>query len=285
MTEQLTPMFKWTGGKRREIKHFSPYYPDFVTNGEEYVYVEPFSGAAATFWSLNNVTGINVVNDFDVELVNFYEQVKTQNKVFLKHVNDVAKLYELTSSDAHDKQEAMYYKWRNMDRKGGLKKLNNAERAARFYIVNQLAFSGMRRFNAAGEFNVPYGHYKNLNNNVLTSKPYIELLKNTTLMSGDYSVPVTANDNGSTFIFLDPPYTRVMKQYSADNVFGDEQQYELGECLKGLKHASWMVVIDKSPLTEKIYKDYIKHSYALNYGVNIKNRFSTAVEHIVATNY
>lgn len=285
MTEKLSPMFKWTGGKRREIKHFSPYYPDFVKNNETYSFVEPFAGATATFWSLNNLTGTNIVNEFDPELINFYEHVKTQDKVFLKHVHDAAKLYKITTVDAHDKQEAMYYKWRNMDRNNGLQKISDAERAARFYIVNQLAFSGMRRFNNAGEFNVPYGHYKNLNDNILTSKPHVALLQNTTLMTGDYSVPLLDNDKPDTFIFLDPPYTRVMKKYSADSEFGDTQQYELGDYLKNMKNASWMIVIDKSPLTEKIYKNHIKHAYALSYGVNIKNRFSTAVEHIIATNY
>lgn len=285
MTESLSPMFKWTGGKRREIVHFAPYYPDFIKNGEEYKFVEPFAGAAATFWSLNNVNGVNVVNDFDPELVNFYEQVRKQDKVFLKHVHDASLLYKDSSSLGHDKQEAMYYFWRNKDRNNGVAGLSLAERAARFFIVNQLAFSGMRRFNAAGEFNVPYGHYKNLNDSVLTSEAHVKLLKNTKLMCGDYSLPVKENDDDNTFVFIDPPYTRVMKKYSADSEFGDEEQRVLADTLKNLKNASWMVIIDKSPLTMELYGDHVKHSYALNYGVNIKNRFSTAVEHIIATNY
>lgn len=285
MKEQLSPMFKWTGGKRREIKHFAPYYPEFIKNHEQYTYVEPFAGAAATFWSLNNLTGINIINDFDSELVNFYKQVKEQNKDFLKYIAEASKLYKDNSSAAHDKQEAMYYKWRNLDRNNGLSKLSEAKRAARFYIVNQLAFSGMRRFNGQGEFNIPYGHYKNLNNSVLTDPDHIRLLQNTKFTTGDYKKPVISNDKENTFIFLDPPYTRVMKKYSAENEFGDAEQEVLADTLKKLKNASWMLVIDKSLLTEKLYKDYIKHTYALSYGVNIKNRFSTAVEHIVVTNY
>lgn len=285
MTESLSPMFKWTGGKRREIVHFSPFYPEFVKKSEPYKFVEPFAGAAATFWSLNNVGGVNIVNDFDPDLVNFYEQVRKQDKTFLNHVRKAAMLYSDSSSAAHDKQESMYYSWRNKDRNDGLKNLSPADRAARFFIVNQLAFSGMRRFNAAGEFNVPYGHYKNLNDSVLSSAKHVDLLKNTKLMCGDYSIPVKENDDVNTFIFLDPPYTRVMKKYSADSEFGDDAQRVLAETLKNLQNASWMVVIDKSDLTMELYGDHVKHSYALNYGVNIKNRFSTAVEHIVATNY
>jgi DNA adenine methylase len=285
MTESLSPLFKWTGGKRREIVHFAPYYPEFIKNSEEYTYIEPFAGAAATYWSLNNINGTNIINEFDYELINFYEQVKKQDKKFLKFIHDATILFQDKTSTGHDKQESMYYEWRNKDRNNGLKKMSNVERAARFFIVNQLAFSGMRRFNASGEFNVPYGHYKNLNDAALTSKEHVKLLKNTQLMTGDYSIPVKANDTPNTFIFIDPPYTRVMKTYSADNEFGDNEQRILAQTLKDLKNASWMVIIDKSPLTLELYKDYIKHTYGLNYGVNIKNRFSTEVEHIIATNY
>lgn len=285
MTSSLLPMFKWTGGKRREINHFASYYPDFVKDEEVYNYLEPFAGAAATFWSLNNLSGTNILNEFDPELTNFYEQVKKQDKTFLSLVHAASELYQDNSEAAHGIQEAMYYSWRNKDRNNGLANLSKAERAARFFIVNQLAFSGMRRFNSNGDFNVPYGHYKNLNSNVLTSVPHIKLLKNTTIMTGDYSTAIKANDTDNTFIFLDPPYTRVMKKYSANNEFGDAQQYELADTLKNLTSAKWMIIIDKSELTTRIYEDYIKHTYELSYGVNIKNRFSTAVQHIIATNY
>ena len=76
-----------------------------------------------------------------------------------------------------------------------------------------------------------------------------------------------------------------MKKYSSDSVFGDEEQKKLAKSLKAMKNASWMVVIDKSPLTEKLYKKYIVATYPVQYGVNIKNRFSQSAEHIIAINY
>lgn len=283
----LLPLFKWTGGKRKEIPHFSPYYPEFLKTGKPYTLVEPFVGAGAVYWNLNNLAGNNIINDFDGELANFLQQVKIQNQEFLNLITESAELYgknKRTNQD-HDTQEANYYKWRNLDRGNGLLKLTPAERAARFWIVNQLAFSGMRRFNKAGEFNVPYGHYTNLNPTNLTNPAHVKLLQNTEIFTGDYKPVVENNDTRDTFIFLDPPYTRVMKKYSADNEFGDREQEELAETLKSLKRARWMLIIDKSPLTQRLYKEQIKHTYGLSYGVNIKNRFNTGVEHIIATNY
>ncbi len=283
----LSPVFKWTGGKRRELSVIEKFYPSFVKDGSSYRFVEPFVGGGAVFWALNNTAGVNVVNDFDAELANFYKQMKAQDDVFLKHVEEASALYGADKRDDvwHKKQEANYYHWRNLDRDGGISKLSDAERAARFWIVNQLAFSGMRRFNSKGEFNVPYGHYKNLNSSLLTEKEHVDLLAKTTVLNGDYKQVVLNNDVDDCFMFVDPPYTRVMKTYSASNEFGEDSQRELADTLKGLKKAKWMVVIDKSDLTLELYSSFIVHTYELSYGVNIKNRFSTKVEHIIATNY
>lgn len=280
-TISLKPLFKWTGGKRKEIPLFAPYFPDFVTDDTPYRFVEPFVGAGAVFWYLANPN--SVINDYDAEVMNFYEHVSTQDKKFLSEIAKVEKAFGKNGD--RDKQAAAYYAARNLDRSPGLARLSPARRAARFFIVNQLAFSGMRRFNAAGQFNVPFGHYKTFNASALRDPAHAALLGSATICAGDYSVPLLANDNPNTFIFIDPPYTRVMKTYSAGNEFGEDAQRLLATRLIGMTHASWMVVIDKSELTMELYGDYVRHTYPLNYGVNIRNRFSQGAEHLVATNY
>lgn len=292
----LKPLFKWTGGKRREIKLFEDYYPDFVKDpAQEYTFVEPFVGGGAVFWSLNNQDGHNVINDFETELINFYRQMKEQSPGFIDPVREVSALWEEGKPETTDSGEVTvdnyaqrsekYYEYRNMDKKGGLAGISDEVRAARFFIVNQLSFSGMRRFNAAGEFNVPFGHYKNFNSALITSPEHVDLLKNTEMHNSDYREVIEDNDEDNTFIFLDPPYTRVMKKYSHEGEFEEDKQRELAGTLASLEKASFMVVIDKSDLTMELYSDYVKHTYDVNYGVNIKNRFSQGSEHIVATNY
>jgi DNA adenine methylase Dam len=161
--EHLDPIFKWTGGKRREIKHFNKFFPDFISNGANYTYVEPFAGGAAVYWYLNNFAGKNVINDFDDQLVNFYSIFASGDSDFVNQLRKIASISD------HDKLEKAYYEQRNKDKNGGLKNVSKTEMAVRFFVVNQLAFSGMRRFNSDGEFNVPFGHYKHLNANVIDS--------------------------------------------------------------------------------------------------------------------
>lgn len=288
---KIEPIYKWTGGKRKEIKTFSKYYPDFIKKGSDYTYVEPFFGGGAVYWSLNSDK--NVINDIDGELINFLKVVKENPNAVLELCNDVSNRISeistrekhgiITISEAKTERGLVYYEWRNKDRNGGLQKLSELERAFRFLLVNQLAFNGMRRFNSKGEFNIPYGNYKNFNPNI--TPKHIEKLKNTEILCGSYKDVMLKNDNENTFMYLDPPYTREFKEYSHENVFGLNQQIELFDTFKNIKKSNVMIIINKDEFTSNLYKDYIKDEYDLKYSTNIKNRYDNFVKHLVITNY
>jgi DNA adenine methylase len=106
-----------------------------------------------------------------------------------------------------------------------------------------------------------------------------------TIQNCDFESVMRKNDKKNTFIFIDPPYTRVFKKYSPDNNFGEAEQRRLKEVFKSLDNASAMIIIDKSDLTMELYDDWIKSSYTIKYGVNIKNRFNQDAEHLIICNY
>lgn len=261
----MLPIIKWTGGKRKEIMSFRHYLPK-----EFDLYVEPFAGGAALFWHLSKCG--SVINDFDPDLINFYRSVP--NKDFLDRVKEIKKL-----SGNHDEMEKLYYEFRDTNKKG----LTPVEKAVRFCYVNQLAFSGMRRFNSDGEFNIPFGHYSKFRWNVLPK--HITLLECTTILNEDAITLLPRYDNDGTFIFLDPPYTRVFNQYSANNIFGKEHHINLCNAFKLLKASKCMLIIDDSKLTRSLYEKYIKSEYSVNYGANLRNRVDTGSNHLIITNY
>ena len=287
----LDPLYKWTGGKRKEIKVFSHYYPDFVKEGTDYKFVEPFFGGGAVYWSLN--ANENVINDIDDELVNFVRCAKSNPEEIrlavadlsqkIKVISDAEKSKQLSIADAKTQRGVYYYDWRNKDRNDGLVWMSDLDRAIRFYIVNQLAFNGMRRFNSKGEFNIPYGNYKSISINL--SDEHVELLNRTEINCGSYKDVMLANDTDKTFIYLDPPYTREFNEYSHENVFGPKQQIELADTFKSMKKAKVMIIINKDDFTSGLYDGYIKHTYDLKYSTNIKNRYDNSVQHLLITNY
>lgn len=281
-------MDRW---KRKEIKIFNKFYPDFINSEEDYTYVEPFFGGGAVYWNLNAPK--NIINDIDYDLINFISMVK-QNSIEikkaiedlnnnLKPITEMEKSKEISISEAKSKRGEFYYNWRNKDRKDGLKSMSDIDRAIRFFIVNQLAFNGMRRFNSSGEFNVPYGNYKSINLHL--SQDHLDLLNRTDVYNKSYKEIMKNNDNEKTFIYIDPPYTREFKEYSYDNVFGEKEQIELSEIFKSMKKANVMIIINKDEFTEKLYNGYIKSEYDLKYSTNIKNRYDNSVKHLIITNY
>lgn len=288
---KLCPLYKWTGGKRKEIEKFSLYYPDFVKNGAKYTFIEPFFGGGAVYWSLNS--DINIINDNDYELINFLNVLKKNHKKIIKMCNDVSSLIkeisdkeknkEITISEAKIERGKIYYYWRDKDKNNGLEALTDIERAFRFLIVTQLAFNGMRRFNSKGEFNIPYGNYKSFNVDITES--HIDLLNKTEINCGDYKNIILKNDKENTFVFIDPPYTRKFKEYSHENNFDYDEQILLFETFKSIKHAKLMIIINKDEFTEKIYSKYIKSEYDVKYSTNIKNRYDNSVKHLLITNY
>ena len=154
-----------------------------------------------------------------------------------------------------------------------------------YFFINKTAYSGMIRYNANGEFNVPFGRYKNLNTKLITDKHY-ELLGRTGIYNCDYS-KIFDMAGADDFIFLDPPYDCVFSDYGNEtykNGFGEEEHRRLANDFKNLPCKA-LLVIGKTPLTEELYGSHIIDEYDKSYAVNIRNRFKTDAKHIVVTNY
>ena len=287
----LIPIYKWTGGKRKEIKLFEEFYPDFVKEKKDYKFVEPFFGGGAVYWSLNS--NDNIINDIDYDLINFLNVLKSNSNEIISMVKTISNEISVISNEEKNKtisiSEAkklrglIYYEWRNKDRKNGLASLSSIDRAFRFFLVNQLSFNGMRRFNSRGEFNIPYGNYKAFNINL--QDEHIEKLAKTQIFCDSYENIMMNNDTENTFIFIDPPYTREFKEYSHNNSFDKDSQFKLFDTFKNMKFAKVMIIINKDDFTYDLYKDYIVSEYDLKYSTNIKNRYDNNVKHLVITNY
>ena len=89
------------------------------------------------------------------------------------------------------------------------------------------------------------------------------------------------------FMFLDPPYDCVFSDYGNiehKDGFNERNQIELAKQYKQLECKALMV-IGRTPLTEKLYGDMIVDEYGKSYAVNIRNRFKSEASHILISNY
>lgn len=191
----VAPIVKWVGGKRQlmpEIKKYIPEPNDIST------YYEPFMGGGAVLFDLQPKKA--VVNDINSELINLYKVVK----------EDVESLIEELGS--YKNEESFYYKIRKLDRKLEIyEKLTDVQRAARIHYLNKTCYNGLYRVNQAGEFNTPFGKYKNPNiQNADTLRAVSKYFNKADIrfLSTDFEEAIKYCRREG-FVYFDPPYDPV----------------------------------------------------------------------------
>lgn len=112
-----------------------------------------------------------------------------------------------------------------------MEKLSKINAAARTIYLNHTCFNGLYRVNRQGNFNVPFGKYKNpticdADNLRNVSKA---LQKTQKIICGDYKTVLLENANSGDFIFLDPPYVPVsensdFKRYTKEQFYEKDQR-------------------------------------------------------------
>jgi len=273
----MKPLVKYRGGKSKEIPNLEKHIPQF--NGR---YIEPFFGGGAMFFYLEPKKAI--INDINSKLMEFYKGVKTNFETLQRELSEIERTYRINrkkfeelkaktpTERVNDENEALYYQIRDMFNDLVEKKYSDA---LLYFFINKTAYSGMIRYNSKGEFNVPYGRYANLNTSLAT-KAHSKLLSNTEIYNLDYK-DIFEMAEEDDFMFLDPPYDCVFSDYgNAEHKdgFNEKNHTELANAYKKLKCKALMV-IGRTPLTEKLYGDMIVDEYGKSYAVNIRNRFKS----------
>ena len=255
----VAPFLKWVGGKRQLMPSIVEHLPE---NIKDYKYIEPFIGGGAVLFNLQPKNAI--INDFNEELINVYQVIKNN-------------LDELIVDLKKHKNEAEYfYSIRSLDRNGEFKNLTDVQRASRVIFLNKTCFNGLYRVNNAGEFNSPFGRYKNPN---IVNEPTLKAVNkflnsnNLDIKSGDYSEILKQADK-KCFVYLDPPYHPISE---SSNFTGYVQggwnmydQIDLKTACDELhkKGVKFLLSNSSADFIKDLYKDYkitiVKANRAIN---------------------
>ncbi|MGB3062866.1 Dam family site-specific DNA-(adenine-N6)-methyltransferase [Sphingobacterium thalpophilum] len=238
--KSIKPFLKWAGGKTQLLNELDKFIP------EEYgTYIEAFLGGGALFFHLRPTKAI--LSDINPELINCYTIVRDNIESL------IAELKTFTDS------EAFYYEVRSLD----LSTLNDIERATRFIYLNRTCFNGLYRENKNGEFNVPYGKYKNpqfCDENRLYAAH--EALQGSKLVCANYKTVLKRYAQYGDLVFLDPPYVPVGKfsdfqRYTKD-FFYDDDHIELRDEFNRLEKIGAKVILTNSNVefVHELYKGH-----------------------------
>lgn len=170
--------------------------------------------------------------------------------------------------------------------------LSEAKSAANWYFVREFCYASMFRFNAKGEFNIPYGgiayNKKNFKQKVanIFDQSIAHLFKNTEIFNLDFEEFLNKIDLEPTdFIFLDPPYDSEFSEYDQNSFLQSDQQ-RLASLLIEIA-AKWMVVIKETAFIRKIYTHPSTNitTFEKKYNYNVRGRNNRDVTHLIITNY
>ena len=234
------PFLKWAGGKTQLLDELLQKAPKQIDR-----YIEPFIGGGAMFFAVNPRAGI--IADSNPELVNAYQCIANNVEQVIEHLHDFKNT------------ESFFYKIRALKHH----ELEKEYAAARTIYLNRTCYNGLYRVNKKGEFNVPYGRYKNPNfcqEEALRTAS--EALQNIKIVCGDYKDVLKKHAKSGDFVFLDPPYLPVskyadFKRYTKEQ-FYEEDHRELAEEVQRLQKLGCHVVLTNSnhPLVHELFDAY-----------------------------
>ena len=231
-TRQVKPFLKWAGGKSQLIEQMSSFLPPSFKTGRIKKYFEPFLGGGAIYFWLADHYDFEwaYLNELNPSVAICYQTIQINVKKLIKELELLEREYISGSDEAREK---LFYGKRE-EFNGFLRKKstnNHVRRTALLIFLNKTCFNGLYRVNSKGEFNVPFGRYKNptiCNEDNLVAVH--ELLQKAEIMCGDFEQCLAQADNDS-FVYFDPPYrpissTASFTSYSKNN-FDDNEQKRL----------------------------------------------------------
>jgi DNA adenine methylase len=281
-SKQPLPFLKWAGGKRKLAGIIIEAFPDNFDPKVNKFY-EPFVGGGALTFALGNksadlyVPGKQVqISDMNPDLINTYKVLRDDVEAL---ISELKKFKKMNDPESFYKIRAANYE-------------NQVKRAARFIYLNKTCFNGLWRVNSRGEFNVPFGSYKNPNildrENLMSCHKRLHGAKISLCSFQEISLKPAKGD----LVYFDPPYIPISKtaafsQYAKED-FGLPDQEELNKTIRGLTKRGVRVILSNSDtrLTRDIFGASLTlRQISVARTISAKASTRKAVQEVIGTNY
>jgi DNA adenine methylase len=270
----IAPFLKWVGGKRQLLPAINQLLPQSYNN-----YYEAFVGGGAVLFNLQPSKA--VINDFNPELINVYKVIKNHPEALIKDLK------------RHKNESDYFYSVRALDREPTFNRLSNIKKASRIIYLNKTCYNGLYRVNSAGEFNAPFGRYKNPNIvNDVTIKAVSDYLNNNDIriLNGDFEKAVETAQSGD-FVYFDPPYVPVSESANFTGYvkggFDLLEQERLRNVCNQLdaKGVKFLLSNSSTPIIHELYKKFDIHIVKATRAINSNALKRGAIDEVLIRNY
>jgi DNA adenine methylase len=260
---------RYPGGKSRAVReivrhmppHFAEYREPFVGGGSIFVYLRQ-KFPRTPMW----------INDLNFDLYCFWKEAQRDAQQLAARVHDI----KAKTRDGRILFETLRAKLNTS--------MTDTERAARFFILNRISFSGTVD---SGGYSEGAYHGRFTDSSIARLAKLGSILQNVKITNCDYTDVVRAPGD-DVFVFLDPPYLTAAKSrlYGANgtlHVTFDHDAFarEMRQC----KH-HWLVTYDDSNAIRANFAFAYQFGWELQYGMNnYKRSFAAKGKELFITNY
>ncbi|MEK7487620.1 MAG: Dam family site-specific DNA-(adenine-N6)-methyltransferase [Planctomycetota bacterium] len=300
----VKPFLKWAGGKSRLIPQFQFFFPPELLDGSIEIYCEPFLGGGALFFWLTQQISFKQIYLYDISgpLILIYRVIQQEVNALIENLQTITESYlktPLTSRADYFYRIRQQYNQRTCRMNFRQYKPSWISCATELLFLNKTCYNGLFRFNKKGEFNAPFGQYKNPKifypENL---KGVSRLLQPAILQYGPFE-QCKSVVNERTFIYFDPPYrplnsTSRFTSYSR-HLFGEAEQLRLARLCKDLhqKKRIKFMLSNSDPKNqnpnddffERTYKNFFIHRVHAKRLINSKKECRGTITELLITNY
>lgn len=234
----MKPFLKWAGSKYRIVEQIKAVLPP----GKRLV--EPFAGSAAVF--LNTHYPANLLADANGDLIQLYQHLQSEGQPFIEFCQ--------TFFQPPLNNPTTYYTFRAEFNKTA----DSHRKSALFLYLNRHCYNGLCRYNAKGEFNVPFGRYRKPYFPATEMQTFHHKAAHATFQQGDFA-DIMQNAQPGDVVYCDPPYaplsqTAKFTSYST-KVFNTAHQLRLVQEAQTLAQRGIPVIISNhsTPFTQQAY--------------------------------
>jgi DNA adenine methylase len=266
------PVLKWAGGKWRLLPQLLRQVPATFD-----AYHEPFIGGGALFFHLagRGVLTRTYLSDANPSLIDVYlglrDEVEAVIDALRSHVYDREQYYAVRAHNPED--------------------LTLPERAARIIYLNKTCYNGLFRENKRGQFNVPFGRYKNP---TICDEPNLRaaarVLQGVDIACRNFATVLDVARPGD-FVYFDPPYHPVSATANFTaydrNGFGSKDQRHLRDVFAALGERGVRALLSNSdtPYVRELYEGFAVEQVFAARAVNSKANGRGKVAEVIVRNY
>lgn len=232
----------YVGGKSRIADQIISRIPDHIA------YVEPFAGGAQVFFR-KEPSKIEVLNDLDGELVNFYRVCQHHHEELVRYSH-----FMLLSRN-----------WFGLLQRTPPEILTDIQRAARYLYLQKVAFGARVRSQSFSFFVTAPNRFTPDKIPKLIEESHARLVK-AQIEHGPYEDVLKRYDRPTTFFYIDPPYYGI-KLYR--HILEKPEFLTLRDRLKELK-GKFLLSLNDTPEVRDIFSCFHIEPIGIAYSVQAK---------------